>query len=120
LAELRFIASPGSPDLEDDVVHAVVRDVSAKGMKLRLHIDVPLNAQIEVRYRALTPSALAPGETFVHRGRVAWTQTSTEGVVVTHQVGVQLTQVDATRQEIWDGFLTHGAGIRGSPVFSTN
>lgn len=115
LAELRFITPSSGPDLEDSVVHAVVRDVSAQGMKLRVHIEVPVGAQVEVLYRALRPE-----RSFVHRGRVAWTAKGVEGVVVTHQVGLQLTKVDEGHQGLWDGFLMHGAGLSGTSPFSRN
>ncbi|MDA0989428.1 MAG: PilZ domain-containing protein, partial [Verrucomicrobia bacterium] len=91
-----IISASGAPDLINRTFFCPTADLSRSGLRLTVHIGVPVGAELELRIAFLKPL-----RTFTHAGRVVWVRKENHDRFP-YALGVEFTALEPAAEEIWE------------------
>ena len=91
------VSAPEVPSLEGKRYYCWTEDISAGGLRFRVHSKVPLAAilKLDVQLEG------SPQGSFLHMGRVAWEQEFEENGLVSRWLGVEITETLGGEDRFW-------------------
>ncbi len=102
-------AAPEALTLEGKVFQCTTRDLSSGGLKMVVHMSVPIGTMVRLHVVFTEPAA-----EFVHVARVAWSRVQHTDVVQSYSIGVEFCDTVGQENHVWSDFIK--SRMRGSKI----
>jgi c-di-GMP-binding flagellar brake protein YcgR len=93
-------SSPEAPTLEGKAFRCTTRDLSAGGLQMVVHSNVPIGTRVKVYVVFETPHA-----EFEHIARVAWAKTLEDDIVQSYAIGIEFRSTNTKADRTWEDLL---------------
>jgi Tfp pilus assembly protein PilZ len=93
--------APSAPCLEGEVFWCTTRDLSAGGLRMVVHSQVPIGTKVRLRVVFTEP----PAE-FEHLSHVVWSTTKCVDIVHTYSIGLEFSSTDGQSDYKWSDLIS--------------
>jgi hypothetical protein len=105
-----ILSADNAPELINHTFFCPTEDVSVCGLRLCVHLPVPVGTSMELRIAFLRPL-----RTFKHEGHVTWLKDS-GGQHYPYAIGVELTRLQEGAVEAWKRIIATKLSVRSAEM----
>jgi hypothetical protein len=103
-----ILSADDAPELINHTFFCPTEDVSSAGLRLCVHLPVPVGVSLELRIAFLRPL-----RTFRHEGHVVWLKQS-GGQRFPYAIGIELTRLQDGAVEAWNRIIATKLSVRAA------
>lgn len=96
-----ILSAEAAPNLVNKTFFCPTENLSESGLRLSVHVGVPVGAELELRIAFLKPL-----RSFKHEGRVVWVRRESRHRFP-YAIGVEFTRIEAGGIEAWRALITN-------------